>query len=199
MSAGIDAHIRVHKDWIELEHMIEYVKRYASRCILVEELEASRGHYQAYVRFNPDYANLESLRNLLRLRLKGKGNKVYSISLQREDHMSHYAYLLKECVKNNTQPILMFGISPMDIKEAELKCKDYQARQKMQPIERLAEDYTGQIDGKEIARYLLKVYKDKGKVVPDIRLMRRYVDTIMYIKDPERFENEYLWRFSQLN
>ena len=89
MSTGIDAHIRVHKDWIELEHMIEYVKRYASRCILVEELEASRGHYQAYVRFNPDYANLESLRNLLRLRLKGKGNKVYSISLQREDQDLH--------------------------------------------------------------------------------------------------------------
>lgn len=193
----MDAHIRVHMDWIELEAMIEYCKRYASRCILVKELEASRDHYQAYVRFKDEFKNLESLRNLLRIRLKGKGNKVYSISAQREDHISHFAYLLKECVKDKREPLLMFGVSPLDIKEAELKCVEYQKRQKMNSFERLAEDFKGNInDPFELATYLLREFKAKGKMVPDVYLMRKYVDTIRYIKQPEQFEKDYIRRYA---
>lgn len=192
----MDAHVRVHKDWIELDQMLDFCKRYASRCILVHELEASREHYQAYVRFLPDYKNLESLRNLLRIRLKGKGNKVYSISAQREDCLSHYAYLLKECVKDNKQPLLMFGVSPIDIKEAELKVKEYQSRQKMTSFERLAVDFTGNINDEEaVALFILREFKSKGKMVPDVRMMQKYVDTLRYINEPERFEQDYMYRF----
>lgn len=194
----MDAHIRVHKDWIELDQLVEYCKRYATRCILVEELEASRDHYQAYVRFNDEYKNLESLRNLLRIRLKGKGNRVYSISAQREDHLSHYAYLLKECVKDGKQPLLMFGVSPIDIKEAELKCKEYQSRQKMSSFERMAADFKGDIhQDEQVALYVLREFKARQKMVPDVRMMRKYVDTLQYIRDPDRFENAYMARFRQ--
>jgi hypothetical protein len=94
----MEAHIRVHQEFIKPESLKEFLQTYCTRWYIALEVEASRAHYQGYISVKPEYRSLESLRRLLKKRLEegSVGNKAYSISAARESMTRHIAYLMKE-------------------------------------------------------------------------------------------------------
>lgn len=190
----MEAHIRVHTDHITQDNMIAYMDTYCSKYYLVQENDATRPHYQAYCQFKPEYQNLESLRGLLRKKLTEKGNKVYSISLARESNLRHIAYLMKE----ELPPVKAVNISILELKEAQGLVKEFKTKQKMTSMERLAHEYTGDKDVKSICKYIMEEWKRQGKMFPDPRLMKRYVQNIQILKWPLHFQASYIQEVEEL-
>lgn len=190
----MEAHLRVHTGFITLSNLVAYTDKYCTKVYMALEEDATRPHYQGYVRFDVKYKNLESLRNLLKKFLTEKGNKVYSISLARESMARHIAYLMKE----GQEPVINRNISILDLNQARDLVTDFKKRQAMTSIEKLADSYSGSPDIKSICNYILSEWKRQGKMVPDIRLMKRYIQSIQFIKWPEEFQAKYLQEVSEL-
>lgn len=190
----MEAHIRVHTEYISQEVLTEYLQHYCDMYYIALETDASRPHYQGYVKFKPNYASLESLRNQLKKRLKEKGNKVYSISAARESRARHIAYLKKE----GYEPLIQHGIPIADQRAATELVETFKARQKMSPIEKLADGYSGSEDVKDIGLYIIREMKTQGRLVPDVRMMKRYIENIRILKWPDRFRDTYLQEVERL-
>jgi len=191
----MEAHIRVHTEFITMSNLVSYTDKYCTKVYLVREEDATRPHYQGYVRFDAKYQNLESLRNLLKKFMPNhKGNKAYSISLARESMQRHIAYLMKE----GNDPILSKNISILDLKAAKDLVADFKKRQGMTSMERLADSYSGDLSPNSICKYVMEEWKRQGKMVPDVRLMKRYIQTIQFFKDPDQFRAKYLQEVEQL-
>ena len=184
----MDAHLRVHTQFITQSNVIEFLDRYCTSYYLVREVDATRPHYQAMCRFKVEYQNLESLRNQLKKRLSEKGNKVYSISAQRESQMRHLAYLMKE----GGEPVAKLGISVTLMTGAKELQADYEKKKKMTTVERLAYEYQGSTSVSDICKYVMEETKRSGKMLPDPRLMKRYIQNIQVLKWPEMFQRQYI-------
>lgn len=190
----MDAHLRVHTDFISLSNLQSYIDRYCDKAYIAREEDATRPHYQGYVQFKFEYKNLESLRNLLKKNLSQKGNKVYSISLARESRYRHLAYMMKE----GTPPVIQKNISILELKSAQELVDDFRRRQKMTPMEKLADSYSGDDSVENICKYIMEEWKHQGKMLPDPRLMKRYIQSIQFIKWPEVHQAKYLQEVGQL-
>jgi hypothetical protein len=190
----MEAHLRVHTEYISLANLISYTDKYCTKVYLVKEEDATRPHYQGYVRFDQKYQNLESLRNLLKKHLTQKGNRVYSISLARESMQRHIAYLMKE----GQEPLVQKNISILDLKAAKDLVTDFKKRQSMTTMEKLADSYSGDDSVERIAKYIMEEWKRQGRMLPDPRLMKRYIQTIQFIKWPEVHQARYLQEVAQL-
>jgi len=191
---NMEAHLRVHTEYISLSNLQAYTDKYCSKVYMVREEDAARPHYQGYVRFDVKYQNLESLRNLLKKYLTQKGNKVYSISLARESMARHIAYLMKE----GGEPVFNRNISILDLNAAKDLVSDFKKRQAMTSMERLADSYSGDDKVESIAKYIMSEWRRQGKMLPDPRLMKRYIQTIQFIKWPEVHQARYLQEVAQL-
>lgn len=188
-----DVHVRVHTEFITQENLIEFLTTYCSRWYMARETDASRPHYQAFATFKPRYLNVESMRNQLKKRLndreRDKGNKVYSISVARECMAQHIAYLMKE----GQDPVSQEGISDDTLQTAQQLVKDFKRKQGMSTVQRLAYEYKGPInDVRAIGKYVIEESQKNGKLLPDMRLMKRYVESIQFYKDPKTYEAKYL-------
>lgn len=190
----MEAHIRVHTEYITQEALKEYLGHYCDMYYVALETDASRPHYQGYVKFKPNYASLESLRNQLKKRLKEKGNKVYSISLARESRARHIAYLKKE----GYDPLLQYGVPTTDLRTANELVETFKSRQKMSPLEKLADGYSGGTDVKDIGMYIIREFRTQGKMIPDVRMMKRYIENIRILKWPEVYRDNYLQEVERL-
>lgn len=190
----MEAHIRVHTEYITQEVLHEYLKHYCDMYYIALETDAERPHFQGYVKFKSNYASLESLRNQLKKRLSQKGNKVYSISMARESRSRHIAYLKKE----GNDPVLQYGVPVGDIRTANELVETFKVRSKMSPLEKLADGYSGGVDVKQIGTYIIREFKIQGKMIPDVRMMKRYIENIRIIKWPEVYRDNYLQEVERL-
>lgn len=190
----MEAHLRVHTQYITGESLKDFLEHYCDQWYIALETDANRSHYQGYVKFKVNYVSAESLRNQLKKRLSDKGNKVYSISLARESKARHIAYLMKE----GYEPFTKCGISVSDMQSARELVSQFKARQNLSPLEKLAYDYSGSPDIGDIVRYILNEFKHQGKMVPDVRMMKRYVENLRIMKWPEIYKDKYVEEVERL-
>jgi hypothetical protein len=99
---------------------------------------------------------------------------------------------------NGAPPIMNKNISVFELQSAKELVDDYARRQKMTSIERLADSYGGASDHGSICKYIMDETKKQGRMLPDPRLMKRYIVSLQFIKWPEEFSRIYQAEVSQL-
>jgi hypothetical protein len=87
---------------------------------------------------------------------------------------------------------------PIDLKYSQELVQEFRKKQKMSPLQRLAYEYSGTDDIDEIVKYVLDESKKSGKMIPDVRMMKRYVENIRILKWPDKFQVEYLQEVRRL-
>jgi hypothetical protein len=101
-------------------------------------------------------------------------------------------------MKEGQEPLVQKNISILDLKAAKDLVTDFKKRQSMTTMEKLADSYSGDDSVERIAKYIMEEWKRQGRMLPDPRLMKRYIQTIQFIKWPEVHQARYLQEVAQL-
>ncbi len=209
----MDIQARAHfADDAQKAKIIDWLKKNNSSYYIVLESNANREHIQCFVH-NIKYKNLKSFRHSFSTQngLAGGGNGAYSCSEIRTTVERTIAYFMKEgdfalVAHNILDPVLV---------EARLKREDFlESNQKLKPktptiFQQMVKDLNLEetkirndpYDNREsprasckyiVAKQMLAWFYKKGKLIPDQSVLRRYINTYLYMCDPIKFEEEYL-------
>ena len=153
------------------------------------EEDAERPHFQAYVRFKPEYANMNSLRNTLKKILSATGNAVYSLRPLKKPREHLVCYLLKE----NKPVARCIEIELM--KQAELLQEEILSKKvvkdKHRPImEQLLDEFPPRgraYSQAEMVSGIVRWFHKNGRMQPDMFMLGKYVRTMCASFDIERY------------
>ena len=175
----VHAHIRVHYD--ELEHVADFIIDKSQDYMVVIE-EASRQHLHAYT--HSIYTSVDCIRRAIKLAFpKLKGNGSFSVSELREAPERLCAYLMKQDGSKQTQ-------LPVNVMEQAKQIKteyDEKATRRTAPktvFAQLVKDMPPGTTKEETVRFIMRWFRSRRKLQPDIFQMRRYVNTIRYMNNP---------------
>lgn len=175
----MEGHIRVHADKVPQERLHEWLKETVDRYYLAYEEQASRPHYQAYVKCK---YKKDTIRRKLRAEFSVEGNKDFSVSELKKEVKDLVCYLMKEgkCVGHNLPDEV--------IEEAQAQSREIQNNKKprrgttivaqlMDYIEGLVPD-PDSLSRFQISCYIMKWFKDSKRLLPDPIMLTRYTNTI---------------------
>lgn len=190
----MEVQLRIHCEAVSQEALLSFLQDTADAWFLVRETDASRPHYQAYIKFVKRYSSLQAMRNKVKKIISSgyQGNKAYSLSEVRGDESQDapivvmICYLLKE-----NELISSKGISKDVMTQAEARQVRIQSaveKRKSRPTSIVAQIMetlpTRSVSDRELARYMLKYFISRKKLIPDQGLFRRYMYSIKINRDP---------------
>lgn len=199
----MDTTIRIHYKGDRtdpyFEKCVAFIKSLGEEYYIACEQDAERDHIQAYV-YMTKYKNFASLRDRVTKVLGVKGNKEYSVSKLRKSKVEYIAYLMKE------GPGAFIASCSLDQTQAEAELlreafiKNPPKARPQSIYQKIVYDIGNEhlVEPREIARKMLMWFYENGKLIPDERQLRRYVETYRFGKDPEKacdriVEDMYRW------
>ena len=187
----MDTTIRIHyvgeKTDEHFEKCVTFIKTLGETYYVADEQNANRPHIQAYV-YMTKYKTLASLRDRLKKTLAIDGSLSYSVSALRETRIRYIAYLMKE------GPGAFVASCSLDQDQAEAELlreafiKNPPKDTRPQSIyQKIVHDIGNEhlVEPRDIARKMLMWFYDHGKLIPDERMLRRYVETYRFGRDPQ--------------
>lgn len=183
----MEAHLRVHTNFISQEDVVSWIKDKCESWYLALEEDASRPHYQAYVRFKPKFENINSLRNSLKKSLTGQGNAAYSLRGLKKPREHLVCYLLKEN-KPISKCIELDLMKAAEALQQEIKAK---ASDKHRPImEQLLDVFPARgraYSQEEMVAGIVRWFHSNGRMQPDMFMLGKYVRTLCAAFDIDRY------------
>lgn len=177
----MEGHMRIHADAVKQDRLEEWLKDNVERYYLAYEEQATRPHYQAYVKSR---YKIDTLRRKLRADLDVKGNKDFSLSLLKKEVKDLICYLLKEgkCCCHNCPEEL---IEEARLQEEEIISTRTRKKsrgktivsQLVDYIEEVVDDPSG-LSRFQIACYCMKWFRSQLRLLPDPIMLTRYTNTI---------------------
>lgn len=181
---------------------ITFIKSLGETYYIAQEQNANRPHIQCYV-YMTKYKTLASLRDRLKKVLQIDGHLDYSVSALRETRIKYIAYLLKE------GPGAFVASCSLDQDQAEAELlreaflknpkKDHHQRP-TSLYQKIVHDIGNEhlVEPRDIARKMLMWFHEHGKLIPDENMLKRYVNTYRFGRDPVAqaeilIENMYRW------
>jgi len=189
----MDATIRIHYKGDRADpHFIkcvDFIKTLGSYYI-AHETKANRNHIQAYV-WMTKYKSLAVLRDRIVKTLDVHGQEEYSVSKLRRTRLRYLAYLMKE----GPSAFVASCSLETDVAEATLLREAFIEEEKKTPSQRGYTVYQKMVDDignehlvepREIGKEMLMWFYKQGKLIPDTNMLKRYVNTYRFGKDPDK-------------
>lgn len=185
----MECHLRVHQSACTQDVIEGFLREMSTRWYLVLEEDASRPHYQMYIQFKDKYKSLQSMRNKVKA-IAGTGNRNYSLSPLRKTPVDLICYLMKEGNLLSSHSIPTKWLEDAERQQDEIRqaqeTRDARRSSKPQSIvQMILESFPEDFDFSEepkaqvnIAKYVLRWFYDRKRLLPDPQMLRRYIYTI---------------------
>lgn len=187
MDATIRIHYRGNRDDPHFTKCVDFIKSLGECYYIAQEQEANRDHIQAYS-YMTKYKTLASLRDRLTKVLEVK-HPNYSVSALRRTRPQYLAYMMKEGERafvascsletDQAQAVLLRDAFVENIKKNPPQ-RGYTVYQKM--LDDIGNEHLD--DPRGIAKKMLMWFHSQGKLIPDPNMLKRYVNTYRFGKDP---------------
>jgi hypothetical protein len=199
----MEAQLRVHQEFIPQADMLKFIQDKCDEYYLVLEADATRPHYQAYVKFKSKYENINSLRNQLKKLLTGKGNGAYSISELKKPPEHLVAYLMKE------EGHIAHKVPKELLAKAEQVFEEFKQSKKRRDnrtiLEQLTDEFPPRLNAytqAEMVSTIIRYFHKNGKLQPDMYSLQKYIRTLCAQMDIDRYvrvaQHEYSDKFNTL-
>lgn len=176
----MEGHMRIHADAVKQDRLQEWLEENVERYYLAYEEQATRPHFQAYVKSR---YKIDTLRRKLRADLGVKGNKDFSLSLLKKEVKDLICYLLKEgkcCCHNCPEELIeearLQEEQIVNSKKRKSKGKTI-VSQLVDYLEEQVPDPSG-LSRFQIACYIMKWFRHSLRLLPDPIMLTRYTNTI---------------------
>ena len=188
----MEAQLRVHTEYVDKAELLEWIKKRCTEYYVALEEDAERPHYQAYLKFDPKYANLNSIRTMFKKIVTGTGNTVYSLKGLKKpaEHLVCYLFKENKCVMSSVNKQLMDKAKTLeqDI-HAKLE-KRKSSSGKASIIDNLLDLFPPRArmyDQKEMVDKIVRWFHEEGRMQPDLYQLQKYLRTVCAHMDIDRY------------
>lgn len=201
----MEAHLRVHTSFVSQDTLVSWVRDRADSWFVALEEDATRPHFQAYVKFKPKYENMNSLRNALKKILTGQGNGAYSLRDLKKapEHLICYLFKENKCISKSIPKDLLQAAQDLEV---EIQVKMAKKADKHRPIiDQILEQFPPRgraYSQEEMVSTIVRWFHQEGRMQPDIFMLGKYIRTLCASMDIERYvrvaQREFRDKFSEV-